>query len=440
MTVQGELQRFMELQEAGLKTDFRCRQCRNCEDCRRGAGHERLSLKEEAEQELIKESIFIDVDKGIAVASLPFTLPPEQNLKSNRHIAMKRLDSVLKKYCRDSNSRQLIFKAWEKMIAKNHLVFVKDLSPEYQEMLATAKVSYWISWNLQFKESLSTPIRPVFDASSASPTGLSLNDCLAKGTPDLVILLSVLLDWQMGASALCGDISQFYPTILLKPKHWQFQRILLRENLDPEGDVIEAVLVKLAFGVQSVSAQSEETVRRVAKDLWDTLPVVANLLTKKRYVYDLAKGTNSKQDSMNLAKLTSDMLKMKLNMEIKGWCIAGNKPPPDVTKDGVSVELAGSRWWTEADFFSPNIPPICFSKKKRGKLPESSSEYNPKTMSLEDFVPQQLTRRMITSIVAKVWDVLGKTTPVTLMFKYYLRRLIAESPEWDTPVSTQARS
>merc|ERR1719186_1550013 len=28
VTVQGELQRFMELQEAGLKSDFRCRQCR----------------------------------------------------------------------------------------------------------------------------------------------------------------------------------------------------------------------------------------------------------------------------------------------------------------------------------------------------------------------------------------------------------------------------
>ena len=43
VTVQGELQKFMEMQEAGLKTEFRCKQCRSCDDCRRGAGHETRS-------------------------------------------------------------------------------------------------------------------------------------------------------------------------------------------------------------------------------------------------------------------------------------------------------------------------------------------------------------------------------------------------------------
>ena len=59
---------------------------------------------------------------------------------------------------------------------------------------------------------------------------------------------------------------------------------------------------------------------------------------------------------------------------------------------------------------------------------------------MEKFVPSNLTRRMITSTIAKIWDLLGKTTPITLMLKYYLRRLIAESPDWDTPVSPQARA
>ena len=68
-------------------------------------------------------------------------------------------------------------------------------------MLAKAAVSYWIPWNLQFKDSLSTPIRPVFNGSSSTATGLSLNDCLAKGSPDLVDLLAVMLEWQMGENA-----------------------------------------------------------------------------------------------------------------------------------------------------------------------------------------------------------------------------------------------
>ena len=160
-------------------------------------------------------------------------------------------------------------------------------------MLENSPVSYYIPWNLQFKDSVSTPICPVFNASSQSPSGLSLNDVIAKGSPDLVRLLSIMLEWQMGSSALCGDISQFYPTIKLAPEHWRFQRILLRRDLDPNGDLLEAVLVKLGFGVQSVSSQSEETVRRVAKDLWQDYPDVAALLINHRYVDDLAKSTDS---------------------------------------------------------------------------------------------------------------------------------------------------
>ena len=168
----------------------------------------------------------------------------------------------------------------------------------------------------------------------------------------------------------------------------------------------EAVLVKLGFGVQSVSAQSEEAVRRVAKDLWASYPSVAKLLTKRRYVDDIAKSTNSKQESLQLTQDTSMILQEKLNMKIKGWSIAGEKPPSDITKDGVSVDLGGHTWYTESGLFSLNLPPICFIRKKRGKLPEVSIQYDPKTMNLDKCVPDPLTRRMVTSAVAKLWDLL----------------------------------
>ena len=440
VTAQSELQKFMELQEAGLKSDFRCRQCRGCTECKRGAGQEKLSLRQEAEQELVKESVTIDASKGCAVAKLPFTLPPETYLKNNRNIALKMLDRLLYKYCRDLEQRKTIQLAWNKLIDKEHLVFVKDLSPIHQKLLENAPVSYYIPWNLQFKESISTPIRPVFNASSNTSSGLSLNDVLAKGVPDLVKLLSVMLDWQMGLSGVCGDISQFYPTIKLVPEHWCFQRILLRQDLDPEGNLLEAVLVKLAFGVQSVSSQSEETVKKVARSIWLQNPDVASFLIRQRYVDDLAKSCTSKAESIKLIEDTSSILKEKLNMDIKGWSISGEKPPSEVTKDDVSVELGGHIWYPEADIFTLNIPPMCFAKKQRGKLPAGEIVFDSKTMEMKEFVPHQLTRRMITSAVAKVWDLLGKTAPVTLRIKQDIRMLIKEVPEWDVAVSPKARS
>ena len=97
-------------------------------------------------------------------------LPPESNLTHNRSMALKMLDRVLKKYCKDVDQRALVWKAWQKMIDKNHLVFYEDLSTEQKKMLDSAPVSYWIPWNLQFEDSISTPIRPVFNASSKTAT------------------------------------------------------------------------------------------------------------------------------------------------------------------------------------------------------------------------------------------------------------------------------
>ena len=61
------------------------------------------------------------------------------------------------------------------------------------------------------------------------------------------------LKWQMESNALVRDISQFYPTVNLVPEHWRFQHILLRQDLDPDGQLLEAVIVKLASGVSSIS-------------------------------------------------------------------------------------------------------------------------------------------------------------------------------------------
>ena len=81
-------------------------------------------------------------------------------------------------------------------------------------------VSYGIPWNIVFKDSISTPIRPVFDASATTSSGNSLNSIIAKVVPDVVRLLSLLLSWQTGSGACVADISQFYLSINLVPEHF----------------------------------------------------------------------------------------------------------------------------------------------------------------------------------------------------------------------------
>ena len=73
-TVQAELRKFLQQQEVGLDTTFRCIRCRDCKQCLKGAGEERKSMTQEAHQEIIRQSVSIDKVGRKATAKLPFVI------------------------------------------------------------------------------------------------------------------------------------------------------------------------------------------------------------------------------------------------------------------------------------------------------------------------------------------------------------------------------
>ena len=175
-----------------------------------------MSIRQEAEQQIIKESVHIDKDLGRAVAKLPFMVDPSDKLVDNSKVAAKRLDNVTKKYSGDPEVREMLEKSMKKLLDNGHVVLLDELPPELRNKIKNASSSYTIPADVAFKEgSVSTPARWVFDAGSKTSKGYSLNDLLAKGTIDMVRLVDMVMDWRMGPSAFCGDIRQFYNTILL---------------------------------------------------------------------------------------------------------------------------------------------------------------------------------------------------------------------------------
>ena len=114
MLVQSEIERFMKLQDAGLDISYKCPKCRSCKDCLKGAGHERLSMKEEREQCIIQNSVRIDIEKNRAVARLAFTADPTEYLNDNSYIAVKRLQNVCRKYQANIDVKEMIIKGFQK--------------------------------------------------------------------------------------------------------------------------------------------------------------------------------------------------------------------------------------------------------------------------------------------------------------------------------------
>merc|ERR1712081_32568 len=125
-----------------------------------------MSMIQEAQQQLIRQSVSIDYEEGKATAKLPFLTDPAGKLLDNSRMAEKRLESVCKKYSSDVKVKEKINAAFKKLLDKGHIVMLDDLPKELGDKIKAAKPSYTIPFDVAFKEeSVSTPARPVFDAS-----------------------------------------------------------------------------------------------------------------------------------------------------------------------------------------------------------------------------------------------------------------------------------
>ena len=67
-----------------------------------------MSMQQESETGLIKESVYIDTAKKESGAWLALTDDHEKRLTENRNVVARRLDNTMKKYCNDSKTRSLL--------------------------------------------------------------------------------------------------------------------------------------------------------------------------------------------------------------------------------------------------------------------------------------------------------------------------------------------
>ena len=256
----------------------------------------------------------------------------------------------------------------------------------------------------------------------------------------MVRLVDMVIDWRMGPSAFCGDIRQFYNSILLSEEHWQYQKVLLKKDLDPQSKILIGVIRTLIYGVKSVGNQCEEVIKLLAEIIWDKFPEVAKLLIFKSYVDDFGKSTTGKDETKELIEKTTYVLKM-IHMVIKGWAESGQDPPADISEDGVSIGFAGMTWFPKGDFYKLNIQSLHFSKKKRGKFPSDLVKFeDTKDVSVEQFTPKDITRTNCTSVTARIYDTQGLLAPLTLKLKNDLRTLISYEPSWTKTIPDHQRA
>ena len=439
-----DLKTLIKVQEEGISLDYRCPKCRACNDCRNASTTERISLREEIEDQAIKESVTINYEAKKISAKMPLRGDENKFLSNNRKIALKVLQSQCVKLKNDQIAKDTVVKAFHKLLNSGYAVKLDDLSDEQKQKMLSKPLQHWLPWRVVHKDSVSTPCRPVFDGSTKCPVledgtgGHCLNNLTMKGRISTLDLLTMLLRFGVGSHACAGDLKQFYCSIDLDESQYNLQRVLWKEGMDLDSEVVELVIVTLIYGIRCVSALSEKAILEVADHISQNFPRLADLLVNGRYVDDLADSDTTEVVIKNLIDTANDVFD-SVGLRCKGWTVSGAPPHPDCTHDGLGIDVGGMTWWPQTDSVMIKIPPLHFGKKSRGKLTIGTEVFDGTYADLIKFVPEKVTRRQVVSKFASVYDPLGKLLPVTAAMKVHLRKAVAETKDWDDYISIESR-
>ena len=442
------LKHFISSHESPLKIEYRCPKCRSCGSCRDAVDTEKISLREEAEDAEIKDSVKLDFKNRSFICKLPLRGKIDDFLSTNQHTAEKVLVKQCQLYSKDVAVTQMILQAMNKLFDRGHVCFLKDLSESQQNMINSKSVKYFIPWRCVFKKgSISTPVRPVFDCSARTPRkldgsgGRCLNDIMCKGRTMSFNLIKMLLRFVVGRYALSGDLRQFYNCFKLIEDHWHLQLFLWKPDMNPNADSMVCVIKTLIYGNKASAPQSEEGIRQLAKHIESSNPKLADFLLECRFVDDLNTSEASKDDCDTLQKDADRELGL-LGVESKGWGKSGERPSDEIAEDGC-MGVAGMTWCPELDSLEVKLGKLHFGSISRGRLAPGTELFDGKFGTLEEldnFVPMKLTKRMIVSKFMGIFDLLGKLIPLTARFKRDLRKMLRTTPSWDEAVTNEHRT
>ena len=210
-------------------------------------------------------------------------------------------------------------------------------------MLQEHPVQNYIPWRAVWKEnSLSTPCRVVFDASSNTGSGFSLNDILVKGRNNMNKLVEIFIRWTTHAAALHTDVQKLYDRVKLQEEDWCLQRYLWEENLNPSKFPQEKIIKTLIYGIKSSDNQAEYVLRKTASASKSEYPEVNIVIQKDVYVGDCFSRANTKEEVMQLADDIQIILS-RGGFSLKGFTFSEESPAESLSGDNKSINVAGMK-------------------------------------------------------------------------------------------------
>ena len=349
-------------------------------------------------------------------------------LAPNKDKALAVYKTQVKKLSKDEYAKNEMIKSEAKLQQLGFVDFLSNLTPEQQERIQNAPLQIFLPWRPAYNaNSVTTEWRLVFDGSQPTATSYSLNDCLAKGRNNLNKLVEIFLRWTTHTVAFHCDVRKMYNSVALREEDWVYQLYIWQKDLDPDAIPEIKVIKTVIYGLRPSGNQAETGLRRTAELSKNEFPEVKETVDHDIYVDDGMSGDSTHDAAYQLAD-ELDLVLKRGNFHLKGFTFSGKPPLEELSKDGVTVSVAGMVWKPEPDVILYDVKELSFVRRKRGRKPDIQIE-----------IPERLTRRQCMGKVAELFDITGKVTPIIAHMKLDIRTLLTNELDWDDPIPSEFR-
>ncbi|XP_050077807.1 uncharacterized protein LOC126564758 [Anopheles maculipalpis] len=338
--------------------------------------------------------------QGRYVVCLPRTEKPERVLGLSKDIADRRLLGVERRLKSNPEMEREYKRFMFEYEQLGHMV-------KLTEPVDDSKPHCYIPHHAVIKEtSSSTKVRVVFDASCRTTSGYSLNDTLLIGPTVQDDLLTIILRFRKHSVALVADVEKMYRQILHSEKDRKLLRIRYRGHTTDPISTYE--LQTVTYGTASAPFLATRTLQQIAHDHKSEYPKAVDPVLHDFYVDDLLTGADDVSTAIEIRKQVSSMLE-SAGFSLRKW--ASNIPEalegvPSVDlaaisllewKEDQAVSTLGLVWEPSSDMF-----------RFRVDLPSPADE---------------LTRSLVLSYIARIFDPLGQLGPTVILAKMFLQRI-----------------
>ncbi|XP_043496460.1 uncharacterized protein LOC122520465 [Polistes fuscatus] len=317
------------------------------------------------------EQHFVDTHSRLPTGRYMVRLPFSKDISTlghSRSLAMRCLERLLKKFETDRNFKETYSGFLKEYESLGHMVPVPLDAPEPSQAFYLPHHGVWR------EQSSSTKLRVVFNGSAKSSTGISLNDLMHTVPKTQTDIFDVLLWIRQHKYIFITDILKMFRQIQVHPKDHDLQRVLW---VNESSQVQAYQLTSVTYGTRSAPYLACRILKQLVEDEGNNYPLAVNPILKGSYVDDISGGAETIDHLNAVASQLEDMC--------SSACL-----PLDKWK---SIS-----WNSQKDVFTFH---------------------------------QAVTKRIILSEVAQLFDPLGLLSPVVIKAKILMQRLWLEKVGWD---------